>query len=629
MEFQLDYRDLFVPLCKRFRLSSHATNVTPQTHRVTREQRALSLGKYPKFRGCTIWFTGLSGSGKTTVSFAIEQTLCSLGIPAYGLDGDNLRHGICSNLGFSEDDRQENIRRAAEVAKLFADMGVVLLASFISPFEQDRRMARSVHEQAGLPFIECYLDTPLEVCEQRDPKGLYQMARFGKISNFTGIDSVYEVPSSPELVLHAGRDTLFACVRKVLLYLCDAGIFPEEAFKELTGDVVDLFADRCELDTLRSICNQMETLQLSDIDMQWLQVLAEGWATPLRGFMTQRQYLQTLHFNQLLFDQSQSTNQSVPIVLAISDSDKTRLRDSECVALTYKDRTVAILSNVEIYAHRKEERCARQFGIHNEGHPTVKMIMESGDWLIGGDVKVFERIQWNDGLDEYRLTPMEIRQRLSDMKADAVFAFQLRNPIHNGHALLLADTREKLLSMGYRNPVLLLHPLGGWTKDDDVPLKIRIDQHLALFDDGVLDRRSTLLAIFPSPMLYAGPTEVQWHAKARLAAGVQYYIVGRDPAGIAHPDVGGYLYDPTHGAQVLSMAPGLGNLHILPFRVAAYDRRANRMDYFDPERADDFDFISGTRMRQLAREGRTPPDGFMAPKAWQVLADFYKSKSTQ
>lgn len=625
MELELDFCDLFIPLHKRFRLNTHATNVTLQTHRVTREQRALCLGKYPEFRGCTIWFTGLSGSGKTTISFAIEQILCSLGIPAYGLDGDNIRHGICSNLGFSEEDRQENIRRAAEVAKLFADMGIVLLASFISPFEQDRQMVRRVHEQAGLPFIECYLDTPLEICEQRDPKGLYQKARVGKISNFTGIDSVYEVPPAPELVLHAGSESLSGCVRKVLRYLYDVGIFPEQALKQLTGDVIELFADQAEIDTLRSVSSSLQTLQLTSIDLQWLQVLAEGWASPLRGFMSERQYLQSLHFSQLF--ENQTTNQSIPIVLAINDEDRARIQGAQNICLTYGGRPVAILGNPEIYAHRKEERCARQFGIYNIGHPTVKMIMESGDWLMGGEVKVLERIQWNDGLDQYRLTPMEIRQRLTIMGADAVFAFQLRNPIHNGHALLLADTRKKLLTMGYQNPVLLLHPLGGWTKDDDVPLKIRIDQHLALFDDGVLDPQSTLLAIFPSPMLYAGPTEVQWHAKARLAAGVQYYIVGRDPAGIQHPDTGDYLYDPTHGSQVLSMAPGLGNLEILPFRVAAYDRRANKMDYFDPNRKEDFDFISGTRMRQLAKEGRTPPDGFMAPKAWQVLADFYKSKT--
>lgn len=194
------------------------------------------------------------------------------------------------------------------------------------------------------------------------------------------------------------------------------------------------------------------------------------------------------------------------------------------------------------------------------------MINDSGDYLIGGDLEVLDRIRWNDGLDSYRLTPNEIRFRLKAMNADAIFAFQLRNPIHNGHALLMQDCRRQLLERDFQNPVLILHPLGGWTKDDDVPLPVRMAQHQAVLDSGVLDRESTLLAIFPSPMMYAGPTEVQWHAKARMNAGANFYIVGRDPAGMPHPDKelypDGNLYDDTHGAKVLSLAPGLDHLEV-------------------------------------------------------------------
>lgn len=194
------------------------------------------------------------------------------------------------------------------------------------------------------------------------------------------------------------------------------------------------------------------------------------------------------------------------------------------------------------------------------------MIREAGQFLVGGDLEVIDRIKWDDGLDAYRLTPNEIRFRLRAMNADAVFAFQLRNPIHNGHALLMQDCRRQLLDRGFKNPVLLLHPLGGWTKDDDVPLQVRMAQHQAVLDAGVLNRDNTLLAIFPSPMMYAGPTEVQWHAKARMNAGANFYIVGRDPAGMPHPDKemypDGNLYDDTHGARVLSMAPGLDHLEV-------------------------------------------------------------------
>lgn len=190
----------------------------------------------------------------------------------------------------------------------------------------------------------------------------------------------------------------------------------------------------------------------------------------------------------------------------------------------------------------------------------------------------------------------------------------------------MQDTKRQLLERGYKNPVLLLHPLGGWTKDDDVPLHVRISQHQAVIKEGVLDEHSTLMAIFPSPMSYAGPREVQWHAKARLVTGANFYIVGRDPAGIPHPDKDKDLYDPSHGRKVLKMAPGLTKFEIIPFRVASYNKKENRM-MFETEGMNpkDFDRISGTRMRKMAKNGENPPDGFMAKTAWKVLSDYYQS----
>ncbi|KAL1803979.1 hypothetical protein ACET3Z_032626 [Daucus carota] len=205
------------------------------------------------------------------------------------------------------------------------------------------------------------------------------------------------------------------------------------------------------------------------------------------------------------------------------------------------------------------------------------------------------------------------------------YRYRICNPVHNGHALLMTDTRRRLLDMGYKNPILLLHPLGGFTKADDVPLSWRMKQHEKVLEDGVLDPETTVVSIFPSPMHYAGPTEVQWHAKARINAGANFYIVGRDPAGMGHPLEDRDLYDADHGKKVLSMAPGLERLNILPFKVAAYDKTQSKMAFFDPSRAQDFLFISGTKMRTLAKNRENPPDGFMCPGGWQVLVDYYDS----
>ena len=178
---------------------------------VSREQR-LS-------RGATIWFTGLSGSGKSTVAAACERLLLEAGRPAYLLDGDNLRHGLNADLGFSAEARAENVRRVGEVARLFADAGIVVVVPLISPYRADRDQVRAAHAAAALPFYEVHVDTPIELCEQRDPKGLYAKARAGELKGFTGIDDPYEPPLDAELVLAPSDGTPAEQAARVLRLL--------------------------------------------------------------------------------------------------------------------------------------------------------------------------------------------------------------------------------------------------------------------------------------------------------------------------------------------------------------------------------------------------------------------------
>jgi len=188
-------------------IETRATNITWHEGHVKREDRSRMLNQ----EGATLWLTGLSGSGKSTVAFTLEHALVEQGRLAYVLDGDNVRHGLNKNLGFNAQDREENIRRIGEVAKLFADTGVIVITSFISPYRRDRDRVREMHRDAGLRFIEVYMDVPIEVCETRDPKGLYKKARAavaeGKGIGFTGIDDPYEAPLAPELVLQNDRMT--------------------------------------------------------------------------------------------------------------------------------------------------------------------------------------------------------------------------------------------------------------------------------------------------------------------------------------------------------------------------------------------------------------------------------------
>jgi len=197
-----------------------ATNVHWHEGDITREHRARLLGH----KGATLWFTGLSGSGKSTVAVELEGRLNEMGILAYRLDGDNVRMGINKNLGFSAEDRTENIRRIGEVAKLFVDAGVLALSSFISPYAADRDQVRKLHEEAGMDFIEVYVDCSLEAAEARDPKGLYKKARAGEIKNFTGIDDPYEAPANPEIHLHSDQQSLDEEVDAILAALRERGI---------------------------------------------------------------------------------------------------------------------------------------------------------------------------------------------------------------------------------------------------------------------------------------------------------------------------------------------------------------------------------------------------------------------
>jgi len=197
-----------------------ATNVHWHEGTASREERHKNLGQ----KGCTLWTTGLSGSGKSTVAVALEQVLIQNGKHAYRLDGDNIRHGLNKNLGFSAEDRAENIRRIGEVSKLFADSGMIVINAFISPYRADRDIVRQLHEEAGLPFLEVFVDAPLEVAEERDPKGLYKKARAGEIKGFTGIDDPYEAPEHAEIHLKTHEMSVEDSVRAIVEALESRGL---------------------------------------------------------------------------------------------------------------------------------------------------------------------------------------------------------------------------------------------------------------------------------------------------------------------------------------------------------------------------------------------------------------------
>ena len=199
-------------------MNQKSTNIVWEKSLITRQDRETQNGH----KSFVLWFTGLSGSGKSTLAHAVEKKLHEKGCRTFVLDGDNVRHGLSSNLSFSEDDRKENIRRIGEAAKLMTEAGIIVLTAFISPFRTDREMVRGLFPHAE--FIEVYCNASLEVCERRDVKGLYKRARAGEIKNYTGIDSPYEAPINPEISVASGSDELGLCVEQILKTLRTKGL---------------------------------------------------------------------------------------------------------------------------------------------------------------------------------------------------------------------------------------------------------------------------------------------------------------------------------------------------------------------------------------------------------------------
>jgi len=647
-----------------------------------KDQRFAALGQ----KGATLWMTGCSGAGKTTIATALEDILVKdYGKHVYRLDGDNLRTGLNRDLTFSEADRAESVRRTGELATLFSDAGVITLVGLISPYREDRDLVRKRHEDQGIPFYEVFLDVPVDELKKRDPKGQYAKVESGQLKHFTCIDDPYEEPLNAEITLKTHELEIQDSVNLLFRRLERDGILvgaPKVTPPGLPNPDGDLLIDlQVPLSEKEARIQEAATLPkvlLTDIDLNWLQTIGEGWAAPLKGFMREGALLETIHFNSILVDPFNLTGNQlrletktdfanfpefkpnnrvsmpIPITLSCTSYTKQRVEESpkqDVALVTRMGHTVAIMRDVEIFENRKEEIVTRMFGVIDMDHPYIQNIYNGGDYLIGGEIELLDKIKYNDGLDQWRKTAKELIQEFKDKGADTVYAFQTRNPTHAGHAYLMKSAGEDLKAKGYEKPILWLSPLGGWTKSDDVPLDVRVKQHEEVLEAGLthpggLDPQTTVMAIWPAPMVYAGPTEVQFHAKSRRCAGASYFVVGRDPAGmkgspnaVAHPDDD--LYDGNHGRYVLQNSPGIGDMKMLSFVKVMYDITDNVMKVPDESRMDDFISISGSKMRLLARNGAVPcspdnipndlvhancvPSGFMVPKGWDMVVDYYKN----
>ncbi|NOX44430.1 MAG: sulfate adenylyltransferase [Caldiserica bacterium] len=574
--------------------------------------------------GFVVWFTGLPASGKTTLAMALEEELRRRGVePVQRLDGDIVRQDLTRDLGFSKEDRDENIRRVAFVAGLLAKNGVAVLCAFVSPYREARRMARMKCPN----FVEVYCRASLSALIERDPKGLYRKALAGEIRNFTGIDDPYEEPESPEVICDTDRETVEESLGKVLRYLEDRGLIPERAAARGAphlaprspaspghsaspvpphgGTLVDLRVTGREREALIREAEDLPEITLDPYYVREFYCLATGVYSPLPGFMGEKAYRSVVESMRL----PDGTVWPLPIVLPVEPGVAERLRPGGAAALVDgAGRLLGILEDVEVFAREPEWEAEHVFRTVSPDHPGVARLLSEPRTLVGGRVRALELP--DPGFPEIARTPREVREEIARRGWETVAAFQTRNPLHRAHEYLLRCALEVCDG-------LLLSPLMGETKPGDLPAGVRLRTYRALLDNYFPEDR-VLIAAFPANMRYAGPREAIFHALCRKNFGATHFIVGRDHAGV------GDFYGPYEAQEIFDrFSPGELGIVPLKFRPAFWCKRCGGMatEKTCPHPESERVSLSGTALREMLRRGEVPPPEITRPEVARILIE--------
>jgi len=555
--------------------------------------------------GFVLWFTGLSASGKTTIAKAVERELIERGIHnVQRLDGDVVRQDLTRDLGFSKEDRDENIRRITFVAELLSNNGVATMCSFISPYRDARANARARCRN----FIEVHVECPMETLIARDPKGLYKKALAGEITGFTGVDDPYEPPESPEVVVHTDRETVDESARAVIDDLERRGLIGSAAGPTSIAaptDLVDRIATHPEM--LPRANGQ--AIVLSSARLCELDAIGSGLYSPLTGFLTEAEYERVVDAMRL----PDGTVWAVPVTLPVPTERLNGIKHGTVLPLRGEDgETYGLIEVKDVFVRDLEREAAAVYGTIDPAHPGVARLLAESRTTVGGDVHVLRRAPITR--HPHHLDPAETRAAFADRGWSTVVAFQTRNPIHRAHEYLQKCALE--IADG-----LFINPLIGDTKAGDIPADVRwrcYEEALA----GYYPAGRTMLAPFPIPMRYAGPREAVHHAVCRLNYGCTHIIIGRDHAGV------GDFYG-TYDAQRIfdRFSPRELGIEPLTFEHAFFCTTCGQMASTKtcPHGEEHHVFLSGTRVRELLAEGADIPEEFTRPEIAEILREAYAS----
>jgi len=571
--------------------------------------------------GFVVWFTGLSGSGKSTLAAMLAAEMAHRGVHVETLDGDEVRTHLSKGLGFSKEDRDTNIRRIGFVAKLIARSGACAITAAISPYREIRNEQRRA---AGGHFCEVYCSCPIDALAERDAKGLYKKALAGEIKNFTGVDDPYEAPEDPEVFLETNKESKEQSLAKILSKLEDLGYIPRAvgvaAGSERApggakvtklvaphgGELIDRFVHGSQNERLVEKLKSLPVLILDERAAADVENIAAGAFSPLKGFMTSKDYLRVVREMRL----ENGLVWSVPITLAVSEGQAAPLRAGSEVALAMPNgRRVALLEVSDKFVPDKELEAREVYRTTEDKHPGVAYLKNSGNVYVGGEIHVVER-PFAPEYPSYHRDPAATRELFVSRGWKTIVGFQTRNPIHRAHEYITKCALE--ICDG-----LMIHPLVGATKSDDIPAPVRMKCYEVLLEKYYPKDRA-LLSVYPAAMRYGGPREAIFHALARKNYGCTHFIIGRDHAGV------GNYYGTYDAQQIFEQIPP-SELGIMPlkFENAFYSTAVASMGTAKtaPGDASTQISLSGTKVRELLRSGQLPPPEFSRPEVAQILID--------
>ncbi len=541
--------------------------------------------------GFVVWLTGLSGAGKSTIAQRLQAELAELGRSSEILDGDEVRTHLSKGLGFSKEDRDTNIRRIGFVARLLARNGAVAIAAAISPYRETRDEVR----QQTADFVEVHVRCSMDELVRRDVKGLYRRALAGELPNFTGITAPYEEPLHPEVVVDTEREAVEESVGRILRHLARRGycrLAPTE--QAPTGE-----ARRAA----EAAARELPRLEVGTREWSDLTMLAQGALAPLDGFMTAAEYASVVDYGRL----PGGDPFTLPVTLRVGAADARRLRGAARVALWSDHTLIGTVGVTELFPTNPEREALEVYGTRDPAHPGVAALGQEGPVALAGPVELLTPRP--ELFPAHALSPRQVRAVRRERGWATMVGFQTRNPVHRAHEYLQKVALEMVDG-------LLLHPLVGETKPDDVPAPVRMACYQALLSHYFPAQR-VLLATNPAWMRYAGPREAVFHALVRRNYGCTHFIVGRDHAGV------GRYYDTYAAHRIFDQyRPGELGIEILRFEHAFHCRSCQGMASTRscPHPAGAHDTLSGTRVRSLLAGGQPLPEQFTRPEVASVLA---------